>query len=148
MAIGLLNRLTPSLGTNDEKKAELTEHLAELRSRLIRSASYIVVGCVICFFLFPQISAVVFQPVVEALKQAAKHHPGAYSPFPAGTFVFHAFYAPFFLQVQLSLYGGLILGSPLVVTEIWAFVSPGLTQSERRPVRYIAPFSVFLFVSR
>jgi sec-independent protein translocase protein TatC len=146
MAIGLLSRFSTTPGMDDEKRAELTEHLAELRARIMRSAVYLVVGCVIAYIVFPIYFKVVSAPVVDALKDYAKHHSGQYQPIAPGTFVFHSVFSMFFLRLQLSMYGGLIIGSPLVVTEIWGFVSPGLTPAERRPVRMIAPFSVFLFV--
>jgi sec-independent protein translocase protein TatC len=137
-------RLMP--GMDPEKKADLTEHLAELRTRLLRSMVYLVVGCVVAYICFPVLFKVVAAPVVGALKEIAKKRPDQYQPFPPGTFVFHQFFGAFFLRLQLSIYGGLIIGSPLIVTEIWGFVSPGLTPAERRPVRLIAPFSVLLFL--
>jgi sec-independent protein translocase protein TatC len=146
MALRLLGRSKTSPGTDTEKRAELTEHLAELRTRLLRSALYLVAGCIIAYACFHLVFHFIASPVVDALKAVAKNSHGQASPFPPGTFVFHQFFGPFMLRLQLSLYGGLILGAPLIVTEIWGFVSPGLTPAERRPVRMIAPFSVFLFL--
>jgi sec-independent protein translocase protein TatC len=55
---------------------------------------------------------------------------------------------PFFLKFKLSLILGLLLVVPLIVGELWGFIAPGLTRQERRAVRFVAPFSAFLFFSR
>jgi sec-independent protein translocase protein TatC len=146
MALRLLKLTSSSAFGDNEKRAELTEHLAELRSRLLRSALYLVAGCIVVYACFHPVFHFVASPVVTALQQEAHRHPGQYQIIPPGTFVFHQFFGPFLLRVQLSLYGGLILGSPFVVGELWGFVAPGLTVAERRPVRMIAPFSILLFV--
>ena len=51
------------------------------------------------------------------------------------------------LQLQVCLVAGLIVALPLVTMEAWGFVAPALTQQEKRPLRWIAPFSAFLFAS-
>ncbi len=146
MALRLFSRHRSSASTDPERKAELTEHLAELRTRLLRSAAYLVGGCIVAYALFHPVFRFLASPVVQALQDAAKNRPHQVNLLPPGTFVFHQFFGPFMLRLQLSLYGGLIIGAPLIVTEIWGFVSPGLTSTERRPVRLVAPFSILLFV--
>lgn len=42
---------------------------------------------------------------------------------------------------------GLIAASPFIMGQIWGFVSPGLTAEEKKPLKWIAPLSVFLFFS-
>jgi sec-independent protein translocase protein TatC len=145
MTIPLLGRLKLSSPPDLEKKAELFEHLAELRTRLLRSACYLVFGCAVAWIVFHPVYKFLAQPLLEALRHYAHRVPGQVSLVPPGTLVFHSFLEPFLLRLQLSLYGGLVIGAPLVVMEAWGFVAPGLTASERRPVRLIAPFSVFLF---
>ncbi|MDW8289672.1 MAG: twin-arginine translocase subunit TatC, partial [Armatimonadota bacterium] len=51
-----------------------------------------------------------------------------------------------FLRLKLSFVVGLILAAPYVTYQIWAFVAPGLTRSERRVVKMFLPFSALLFV--
>jgi sec-independent protein translocase protein TatC len=146
MAFGFLSRVRSSATTDNEKRAELTEHLAELRSRLLRSAFYLIAGGVVAWICFEPAFHFLSAPVVDALKAAAYKHPGNVQLLPPGVFVFHSFFGPFFLRLQLSLYGGLLIGAPLIVMELWGFVAPGLTSTERRPVRMIAPFSALLFL--
>jgi len=147
MALPLLKLTGASDSLNDEKKAELTEHLAELRTRLLRSAMYMIVACIITYNIFHPIMNFLSQPLIQGIKAAAHSSPGAVQLVPPGSFVFHSFFGPFLLRLQLSLYAGLVLASPFIVVELWGFVSPGLTPAERRPVRLVAPFSALLFIA-
>lgn len=129
----------------DDKRAELSEHLGELRARIIRSALYVVAGFAIAYNLFGFIFKALSAPIVAALHDIAKHMP----PDQRGLigFVFHSFTGPFFLHLKLSLIGGLILAAPAVILEVWGFVAPALTPKERRPLFVIAPFSALLFIA-
>lgn len=51
------------------------------------------------------------------------------------------------IQMQICLVAGVILALPLVMWEVWAFVAPGLTPNEKRPVKWVAPLAIFLFLS-
>jgi sec-independent protein translocase protein TatC len=53
----------------------------------------------------------------------------------------------FLLQMQVSFLSGLMTAIPLVGLELWGFISPALTPEERKPVKYLAPFSVLLFLA-
>lgn len=115
----------------DDHKAELTEHLAELRTRIIRSALYCGGGMVIAWYA--PVYALIARPIHWALGKSAK-------------FVFTNFTEPFFLQLQVAMVAGLVIAIPFVMTELWGFIAPGLTRNERRAVRFVAPFSVLLFI--
>src|SRR5687767_14711625 len=52
---------------------------------------------------------------------------------------------PFMLKLKLAFMIGLALTIPLVVRELWGFVSPGLKPKERKPFKFIMPVSLFLF---
>ena len=126
MALKLqLGGLTPD---DDEKKAELTEHLAELRTRLIRACIYLAIGMAVMYALY--------SPIYKTLAAPLGHVP----------LMFHSFTEPFFLKLQIATVGGLILAAPFVVLELWGFIAPGLTPGERRGVHFVAPMSVVLFV--
>jgi len=134
MALKLHNLGGPDTDPDDEKKAELTEHLGELRTRLIRSCLYIVVGMVVMYVLFNPIYSLLERPLAPAL---AKVH---------GSLRFNSFTEPFFLKLQIATVGGLVLALPLVVLELWGFVAPALTPGEKRGVHFVAPLSVLLFI--
>jgi len=118
----------------DERKAELTEHLGELRTRLIRSCLYLALGMVVMYVLFKPIYSLLEAPIEPILKLS-----------PGSSFRFNSFTEPFFLKLQIATVGGLLLALPLVVLELWGFIAPALTPTEKRGVHFIAPLSVLLF---
>jgi sec-independent protein translocase protein TatC len=126
----------------DGRKAELTEHLGELRVRLIRACVYCALGMLLMYALYAPIYRVLASPILRAL---AHVHSGV-SGLPAGTFIFNSFTEPFLLKLQISMVGGLVLAVPFVILELWGFISPGLTTPERRAAKFVAPMSVGLFM--
>lgn len=128
----------------DEKKLEITEHLDELRTRIMRSLAYVIIGFLVVYGFYGALFKAVSYPLESGLKEIARHAANG-STFPPGTLVFHDFTGPFMLQIHLSSIGGLIAAVPFIIYEIWGFVAPALTPSERRPFQLIAPFAVFLF---
>ena len=118
---------------DEEKKAELTEHLAELRTRLIRACVYIALGMIVMYVLFHPIYSLLEAPLKPALD---KIH---------GSLRFNSFTEPFFLKLQIATVGGLVLALPFVVLELWGFIAPALTPAEKKGVHFVAPLSVLLF---
>jgi len=136
-----LSTLGPDPEHPDDNKAELTEHLAELRTRLIRSCLYCAAGMIVMYVLFNPIYGILSAPITNALASNVKAH------LPVqGTFVVSNFAEPFLLKLQISVVGGLIIAIPFIGMELWGFVAPGLTRTERRAVRLVAPFSILLFL--
>jgi sec-independent protein translocase protein TatC len=106
----------------------LVEHLSELRRRIFISLAAVVVAGVIGFILTPD--------VIRILKAQGNLVQPLIFTSPGGAF---------FLQIKLALMIGIAIASPVVLYELWAFVSPGLTPSERRSIRPWVPLSlVFL----
>lgn len=122
---------------DDDKRMELTEHLAELRTRIMRSILYVVIGAIVAYFLVRPIYDFFYQPMARALT-------GTQVEFKI---VFPHFTEAFFVVLQICVVGGLILVSPLVILEMWGFIRPALTRRERRPLRWIVPMSIVLFLS-
>ncbi len=129
----------------EERKAELTEHLAELRTRLIRSSLYIAVGMIVMYIFSGRIEALLMAPINGIVKHMAAQ-PTLPGQLPRDSFAFHNFTDAFFLALQIATVGGLVLAVPLVVLELWGFIAPALTPTEKRGVHLIAPMSVILFV--
>jgi sec-independent protein translocase protein TatC len=98
----------------------LTAHLEELRSRLIRSLLALVVGFGLCYAFSDRLLEVLWRPVGREL-------------------VFIAPTEAFFAHLKVAFLAGLIVAWPYICYQIWAFVSPGLYQQERR---YTLPFVV------
>ncbi len=118
-----------------DKNAELMEHLAEVRTRLVRSVVYLILAAIAAWALYDPLFSFLTRPMTSVMeKMSAK-------------FLYVGFPEAFMVQVQICLVSGLIAASPFISAELWGFVAPGLTPSERRPLRWIAPLAVVLFFS-
>lgn len=117
-----------------DREMELTEHLAELRTRLIRSLCYVAVGVGVAWALYPWIYATLTKPVLS-LRSGIQWD-----------WIFVNFIEPFMVRLQVSAIAGVIFVFPLLILEAWGFVSPALTRTERRAVYLVAPLCVLLFL--
>lgn len=106
----------------------VVEHLTELRRRIFISILAVALGTVVGWFLAPQ--------AVELLK----------GPI-SGPLVFTAPGGALFVLLKLALMIGLALGSPVVLWQVWAFVSPGLTPHERRMARPWVPLALLFLLA-
>lgn len=113
---------------------ELMDHLAELRSRLFRSVAYIGVGMAITYNLIPYMFEFLRKPLTPILAKM----PGSeiFIPGVAQAFI---------MWMQVCFISGISLAIPFIVLELWGFVKPALTNEERKPITFLAPFSVLLF---
>jgi len=103
-------------GAEEEKKMPLLEHLVELRKRLLFSVAGFAVACVGCYFVAQHMFNFLAAPMLVTGK-----------PFQYTDLV-----EPFFTQLKLAAFGGLCISFPLVASQIWAFVAPGLYKNERK----------------
>ena len=115
---------------------ELVEHLAELRTRIFRAILYIFGGMCVGWFLFEKIYQLVIYPVAPILTN-----------IPGSAIRINSIQDAFLLKLQTSFIVGLIFAGPLIVNELWGFIRPALTPEERKPVRFLAPLSVLLFLA-
>ena len=111
----------------DEKKLPLTGHLQELRKRLILSFIAVWVGFVLCYALADSLFNILAIPLLKVMPAV-------------GTLIFTSVAEAFFTYMKVAFIAGLILASPFVLYQVWAFVAPGLYRNEKR---YVVPF-VFL----
>jgi len=105
----------------------IVEHLTELRHRIFLSITAVAAGSVVGWFAAPRVIEILKAPVV-------------------GPLVFTAPGAAFFLQVKLALMIGIALASPVILYELWAFISPGLTSRERRTARPWIPLAIVFLI--
>lgn len=103
----------------------LTEHLRELRNRLVKSGLAVLVGMVVGWVFYPQLFALLSAPFDAVVAQAKSE----------GRTVILALTGvadPFVLQLQVAAVAGLLLSSPVWLYQLWRFVTPGLHRNERR----------------
>lgn len=121
----------------EDSSAPLIEHLAELRSRLIRSVLAFIVGMVICFTVATPIFNFLTQPLCEVLASRGQDC----------DLIFISPQEGFFVAIKVSLLGGFALSFPVIAHQMWRFVAPGLYKSEKGaflPFLVASPFMFFL----
>lgn len=121
-------------GEPEELRATLAEHLEELRGRLFRIITALMITMVIGWFVYPSLT----QAMYDLAKQAV----------PKGLVFQWAITdhsAAFFLQLKFSFYIGVLIALPYAIFELYGFVKPGLRPHERKPLRTIVPISLVLF---
>jgi len=106
----------------DASKAPLIDHLVELRSRLIWSLVAIGISFVICFIFAKQIYNILVLPYLWAQGGAAS------GPIEM---IYTAPQEFLFTQMKLALFGAFCLSFPIVASQIYKFVAPGLYKQER-----------------
>lgn len=107
----------------------LVDHLTELRGRVIRSVLAIVLGGVLGFLVSDFAVSVLYDALPEGSPPLQVFSPGD----------------AFAIRLRISLVIGIILAMPVLLYQLWAFVSPGLTAQERRAVRPWVPLSLAFF---
>jgi sec-independent protein translocase protein TatC len=125
---------------------DITEHLAELRTRIMHAAFYVLIGFIVVYNCYGLIFHLVAHPLTSGLAKIAAKSVNSHQLLPPGALVFRDFTAPFMLRIQLSMIGGLTVSVPFITLEVWKFIEPALTKRERKPFRLLAPFAVFLFL--
>ena len=120
----------------DHSRMSLGDHLAELRSRLLKALYGILITFVICLFLAGDILGLLAQPLLLAL-HAAGQPPQLYTA---------AVPEAFLTYVRISFYAAIFLSSPWTFYQLWSFISAGLYPREQRAVRFFVPFSAALFI--
>jgi sec-independent protein translocase protein TatC len=121
----------------------MVEHLDELRRRVFISIIAIVVGAIAGWFVYGP----VFNFLIHSYTEACRHLPAARRP-PQGcqAVVVSGVVEPFIIRLKVSTYSGLGLALPVVTFQLWRFITPGLTQKERRLAVPFVLSSVALFV--
>jgi sec-independent protein translocase protein TatC len=113
-------------------KAPLIEHLIELRSRLIKALVAFFVMFIFCFFFAKQIYNILVWPFVWV--EGAEN----------SKFIYTALLEYFVTQLKLAMFGAAFLAFPVIATQIYMFVAPGLYRNERQAfLPYLVATPVF-----
>ncbi|GKY87828.1 twin-arginine translocase subunit TatC [Sinisalibacter aestuarii] len=116
----------------EDSSAPLIEHLAELRTRLIRAVLAFVLAFVVAFIFAGTILDWLLIPIEASMRQLGNPNPVMQYTAPQEYF---------FTLVRIGMVGGLVLGFPFIANQLWRFVAPGLYKSEK------AAFLPFLIAS-
>jgi sec-independent protein translocase protein TatC len=118
----------------EKSSAPLMEHLIELRRRLIWSIGGFFVAFLVCFFFAKRLFNLLVVPFKWATQWAGL------DPHKV-ELIYTAPQEFFFTQVKLAMFGGMVIAFPLIATQIYKFIAPGLYKNERNA------FLPFLFAS-
>src|SRR6202165_4721796 len=101
-------------------KAPLIEHLVELRMRLIKALIAFGIALILCFFVAKQIYNILTWPYVwVAGPENSK-------------FIYTGLLEYFIVQLKIAMFGGAFISFPVVATQIYMFVAPGLYRNEKQ----------------
>jgi sec-independent protein translocase protein TatC len=109
----------------DDGSMSLVEHLAELRSRLIKCLIAIALGSLVGYYFL--------DPIMHYLTE------------PAGKLYYMQPSEAFFTYLKVSIAVGFLVALPVIFYQVWRFFLPALTQRERILVGILVPSSVILF---
>ena len=109
---------------NDEKSKQgsFVEHLAELRTRLLKSFIYLFVFFVISYIFAENIYTFLVEPYAQAVKDDPINR----------RLIFTALHETFITYLKLSFFTSLFITSPIILTQIWKFIAPGLYKNEKK----------------
>lgn len=117
----------------EEKTMGLMDHLNELRWRLVRCFIAAGVGFLLCWTVVEPIFDFITAPLLSALPA---HGTAMYTTLPE----------PFFVRMFVAFVTGLFVTSPYIFYQIWAFISPGLYEEEKKGLLPIALLSAIFFI--
>ena len=112
----------------------LMDHLEELRSRLLKSIAAILVGAVVAWILYPQIFDVLKSPLCDTL------------PADECRLVITDPVQGLATRMKVAGYGGVAIAMPVILWQLWRFVTPGLYPREKRLALPFVGSALLLFV--
>jgi sec-independent protein translocase protein TatC len=124
-------------GAADEGRMTLMEHLLELRRRVIICAVAVGIAAVAGWFLYPTVFRFLLHPYNQIASQSITGGQSLIATSPLEGFA---------IRIKLTAYVAIALSMPVILWQIWQFVSPGLYKHERR---YALPFvgsAITLFI--
>ena len=121
----------------DRREMSFFDHVEELRTRIIRCVVYVAAASVAGW--------VWREPLLEFIRRPAEVGARAVGVERLPFRVFEPL-GGFMIAIQVALVAGIVLASPLILWEIWAFVEPALEDHERKYAVLIVPSAVVLFL--
>lgn len=112
-----------------------TEHLNELRVRLVRCIIAAFVGLLVCYAFAEQLFMMLMQPLITLLEPSG------------GSLIYTGLPEAFFTHLKVAAIAGLFVASPYIFYQLWMFIAPGLYEGERKYMIPIALCSALCFVA-
>jgi sec-independent protein translocase protein TatC len=103
----------------DDSKMPLLDHLIELRTRLMYSILAVFAAFLVCYYFSPQIYGFLVRPLANLLGNEGRR------------MIYTGLTEAFFTYVKVAFWAGTFLSFPIIATQLWMFVAPGLYKHER-----------------
>ena len=109
---------------NDDKinKSSFIEHFAELRSRIIKAVIWLFIFFIICYFFAENIYNFLLAPYADAVRDDSTNR----------RMIFTALHETFVTYLKVAFFTAIFVTSPIVLTQIWKFIAPGLYKNEKK----------------
>lgn len=104
-----------------EKKSTVSEHLIELRSRILKSMIFLLFTFVICYIFSDKIYNFLVDPYAQAVKDDGNNR----------RLIFTALHETFLTYLKLAFFSAFFFSCPLILIQIWKFIAPGLYKDEK-----------------
>jgi sec-independent protein translocase protein TatC len=105
----------------DDREMPLLDHLNELRNRLGYSAIAILVGFLLCYVVKDRIYAFLIEPLAHI-----------YEGQTGRRMIYTGLTEAFFTYMKVAFFAGAFLSFPIVATQLWLFIAPGLYRKEKQ----------------
>ena len=104
------------------KHSSFVDHLTELRSRLLKSLVFLLIFFIICYFFAENIYSFLVAPYADAVRDDSSER----------RLIYTALHETFITYLKLSFFTAMLVTSPIIITQIWKFVAPGLYKNEKK----------------
>src|ERR1700733_14991643 len=121
----------------NDKPMPLLEHLVELRKRLMWSIVAFVIAFLVCYYFSNSIYFFLAEPLATVLREQGNLDPHL---------IYTQLYEAFFTRIKVAFFGGAFLGFPVIASQVWLFVAPGLYRSEKRAFLPFLAATPILFI--
>src|SRR3990170_3979438 len=119
----------------DSKNLTLADHLVELKRRLVRSLIAAGVAFIFTYTWSEELYLFLSKPVLQTLPPGQR------------LIAFTTVAEPFFIYLKIGVAAAVVLSSPYVIYQVWAFAAPGLYRHERIFLVPVVVASFFLFMA-
>ncbi|WP_340149916.1 twin-arginine translocase subunit TatC [uncultured Sneathiella sp.] len=121
----------------EEGKAPLMEHLIEFRNRLVYSVLALLIAFILCYLVSEDLFAFLVRPLVEAMGDDVENR----------RMIFTGLHEAFFTYIKIAFFTAVFVSFPVVASQIWIFVAPGLYKNEKSaflPFLIVTPILFFM----
>lgn len=105
----------------DASKMPLLDHLIELRNRLMYSVGAILIAFIVCYLFSDEIYGFLVRPLAEAMEGQENRR-----------LIYTALHEAFFTYLKVAFWAAMFVSFPIIASQVWMFVAPGLYKHERR----------------